>query len=137
MFTKVLMFRMSAGEENDFIMDYLTEVKGFDLDKESPIVYNFGYNRPLPFASISLTPDSKLSINLQTSGMHAQSRRSIAVVGEKLVGRFEEIMLVVDRLHEESQGLPSDIFLQSKHEIKLDRMSSHDMREEPSLLGIL
>ena len=95
-FRKVLMFRMSAGDEQDFIKDYLTEVKGFDLDKESLIVYNFGYNRPLPFPSISLTPDSKLSINLQTSGMHAQSRRSIAVVGEKYVGRFEEIMLVIE-----------------------------------------
>ncbi len=46
-------------------------------------------------------------------------------------------MLNVDRIHEESQGLPSDIFLQSQYEIKLDRMSSHDMREEPSLVGIL
>ena len=128
---------MSAGEENDFIMDYLTGVKGFDLDKESPIVYNFGYNRPLPFASISLTPDSKLSINLQTSGMNAPSRRSIAVVGEKFVGRCEEIMLVLDRLHEESQGLPSDIFLLLEHEIKLENMSSHHMREAPGLVGIL
>ena len=127
---------MSAGEEQDFIKDYLTEVKGFDLDKESLIVYNFGYNRPLPFPSISLTPDSKLSINLQTSGMNAPSRRSIAVVGEKFVGRFEEIMLVLDRLHEESQGLPSDIFLLSEHEIKLVNMSSHQMHETPSLVGI-
>ena len=125
---------MSAREEHDFINDYLTELKGFDLDKESLIVYNFGYNRPLPFPSISLTPDSKLSINLQTSGMHAQSRRSIAVVGEKFVGRFEEIMLVVARLHEESQGLPSDIFLLLEHEIKLENMSSHPMREAPALV---
>ena len=127
---------MSAGEENDFIMDYLTEVKGFDLDKESLIVYNFGYNRPLPFPSISLTPDSKLSINLQTSGMHTQSRRSIAVVGEKYVGRFVEIMLVLDKNHEESQALPSDIFLQSEHGSKLENLSSHQMHEEPSLVGI-
>ena len=46
-------------------------------------------------------------------------------------------MLVVDRLHEESQGLPSDIFLQSEHGIKLENMSSHHMREAPSLVGIL
>ena len=128
---------MSVKEEHDFINDYLTEMKGFDLDKDSLIVYNFGYDRPLPFPSISLTPDSKLMFNLQTSGMHAQSRRSIAVVGEKYVGRFEEIMLVVDRIHEESQGLPSDIFLQSKYEIKLENMSSHHMHETPGLVGIL
>ena len=130
-------FRMSEREENDFINDYLTEMKGFDLDKESLLIYNFGYNRPLPFPSIALTPDSTLRINLQTSGMHAQSKRSIVVVGEKYVGRFEEIMLVVVKNHEESQGLPSDIFLQSDHEIKLENLSSHYMHEEPSLVGIL
>ena len=46
-------------------------------------------------------------------------------------------MLVVDRIHEESQGLPSDIFLQSKKDIKLEEMSSHHMREAPGLVGIL
>ena len=129
--------RMSEREEHDFIIDYLTEMKGFDQDKESLLVYNFGYDRPLPFPTISLTPDTTMKFNLQTSGIHAQSRRSIAVVGEKYVGRFEEIMLVVDRIHEESQGLPSDIFLQTKYEIKLERMNSHDMRQEPSLVRIL
>ena len=128
---------MSEREESDFINSYLSEMKGFDLDKESLLVYNFGYDRPLPFPSISLTPDTTLKFNLQTSGIHAQSRRSIAVVGQKYVGRFEEIMLVVDRFHEESQSLPSDIFLQSKYEIKLENMSSHHMHEEPSLVGIL
>ena len=128
---------MSEQEEHDFIIDYLTEMKGLDLDTESLLVYNFGYNRPLPFPTISLTPDTTLKFNLQTSGLHAQSRRSIAVAGEKYVGRFEEIMLVVDRIHEESQGLPSEIFLQTKYEIKLERMISHDMHETPSLVGIL
>ena len=126
---------MSEKEENDFINSYLSEAEGFDLDKESLLVYNFGYDRPLPFPSISLTPDTTMKFNLQTSGIHAQSRRSIAVVGEKYVGRFEEIMLVVDRIHEESQGLPSDIFLQSKYEIKLEKMGSHHMHESPSLVG--
>ena len=68
---------MSEKEEQDFIIDYLTEVKGLDLDKEFLLVYNFGYDRPLPFSSMSLTPDAKLSFNLQTSGIHAQSRSSI------------------------------------------------------------
>ena len=128
---------MSEKEEHDFLIDYLTNMKGLDLEKESLLVYNFGYDRPLPFPSISLTPNTTLKFNLQTSGIHAQSRRSIGVVGEKYVGRFEEIMLSVERIHEESQGLPSDIFLQSKKEIKLENMSSHHMHEEPSLVGIL
>ena len=129
-----LLYRMTEKEEHDFIIDYLTQTKGHDLDKEPPLVYNFGYDRPLPFPSISLTPDTTLKFNLQTSGIHAQSRRSIAVVGEKYVGRFEEIMLVVDRIHEDTQGLPSDIFLQSAEEINI---SSHHMHVTPALVGIL
>ena len=130
---------MSETEEQDFIKDYVTWMKGPGHDLKSLNVYNFGYNRPLPlpFSSMSLTPDTTLRFNLQTSGIHTQSRSSIAVVGEKYVGRFEEIMLVVDRIHEESQGLPSDIFLLTKYEIKLENMSSHLMHEEPSLVGIL
>ena len=91
---------MSETEEQDFIADFLTWMKGPGHDLDSLLVYNFGYDRPLPFPSISLTPDTTLKFNLQTSGIHAQSRRSIAVVGEKYVGRFEEIMLVVDRIHD-------------------------------------
>ena len=123
---------MSEKEEHDFIVDYLTNMKGLDLEKDSLLVYNFGYDRPLPFPSIALTPDCTLRLNLQTSGMGTPSRRSIAVVGEKYVGKFEELMLVVDRIHEDTQALPSDIFLQSEIEIKLQNTSSH---ETPSLVG--
>ena len=125
---------MSEREEQNFIAEYLTWSKGPGHDLEPLNVYNFGYDRPLPFPSISLTPDTTLKFNLQTSGMHAQTRRSIAVVGEKHVRRFEEIMLAVDRIHEESQFLPSDIFLQSRKEIKLENMGSHHMHVTPSLV---
>ena len=128
---------MSEKEEQDFMTEYLTWMEGPGLDLKSLTVYNFGYNRPLPFSSISLTPQSKSRVNLQTSGIHAQSRSSIAVVGEKYVGRFEEIMLVVDKIHEDTQALPLTLFLQSKYEIKLENMSSHHMRETPGLVGIL
>ena len=128
---------MSEKEEHDFIIDYLTKMKGLDLEKESLLVYNFGYDRPLPFPSIALTPDSTLRLNLQTSGIGTPSRRSIAVVGEKYVGRFEEIMLTVHRIHEDTQALPFAIFLQSEHEIKLENMSSYHMHVTPALVGIL
>ena len=115
---------------------YLTWMKpGLNLD--SLTVYNFGYERPLPFPSIALTPKSSLRLNLQTSGIHSQSKSSIAVVGEKYVGKFEEIMLDVDRIHEDTQALPLATFLQTKHEINLNNMSSHQMHESPSLVGIL
>ena len=129
---------MSETEEQDFISDYLTWKEGPGHDLEPLNVYNFGYDRPLPlpFSSIALTPDSKLRFNLQTSGLSTQTRSSIAVVGEKYVGRFEEIMLVIDKIHEQSQALPLAIFLQSEYEIKLENMTSHHMRETPGLVGI-
>ena len=128
---------MSETDEQDFIKDYVTWMKGPDLDQQSLTVYNFGYERPLPFPSISLTPDTTMRFNLQTSGISSQSRRSIAVVGEKYVGRFEEIMLVVDNLHENTQALPFAIFLQSEYDINLMNMTSHQLHEAPGLVGIL
>ena len=127
---------MSEIEEQEFMKGYLTWMKpGLDLD--SLTVYNFGYERPLPFPSIVLTPNSSLRLNLQTSGIHSQSRSSIAVVGEKYVDRFEEIMLDVDRIHEDTQALPFALFLQTNYEINLSIMSSHHMRSTPSLVGII
>ena len=131
------LLRMSEREEQDFMTEYLTWMKGPGLDQKALHVYNFGYDRPLQFSSITLSPDSKMRFNLQTSGMSTQTRWSIAVVGEKYVGRFEEIMLVIDRIHEETQALPFAIFLQSKYEIKLENMSSHHMHETPGLVGII
>ena len=116
--------------------DYLSWMKP-GLDQDSLTVYNFGYDRPLPFPSIALTPNSTLRLNLQTSGIHSQSRSSIAVVGEKYVDRFEEIMLDVDRIHEDTQALPFALFLQTNYEINLSIMRSHHMRATPSLVGII
>ena len=137
MFYVLYKFRMLEIENQDFLKDYVTWMKGPGQDQESLTVYNFGYDRPLPFPSIALTPDSTLRFNLQTSGMGTPSRRSIAVVGEKYLGRFQELMFVVERIHKDTQALPSDIFVQSDHEIKLENMGSHHMHESPSLVGIL
>ena len=125
---------MSEREEQDFLKDYLSWMKGPGLDQNSLQVYNFGYERPLPFPSISLTPDTTMRFNLQTSGMQTQSRGSTVVIGEKYLGRFEEIMTVVGRIHEESQGLPAAIFVQTEYEISFENMSSHHMHETPSLV---
>ena len=116
---------MSEKEEHDFIIDYLTKMKGLDLEKESLLVYNFGYDRPLPFPSIALTPDSTLRFNLQTSGMASPSRRSIAVVGQKYVGRLEEVMTVIGRIHEDTQALPFVIFVETEDDIKPINISSN------------
>ena len=125
---------MSEIEEQDFIADYVTWMKGPGVQSESIVVYNFGYERPLPFPSIALTPNRALRVNLQTSGIQAQSRSSIAVVGEKYVGKLEEIMLEVGRIHEDTQALPFAIFLQSEYEI--ENMSVYHMHESPTLVGI-
>ena len=116
---------MSLKEEHDFLKEYLTWMKGPGLDQQSLTVYNFGYERPLPFPSISLTPDTTMSFNLQTSGMQTQSRASKVVIGEKYLGRFGEIMTVVDRIHEDTQALPHAIYVETEDEIKTTNISSH------------
>ena len=126
---------MSERDEQDFMAEYLFWMKGSSVEFESLLLYNFGYERYLPFPSIALTPDSTLIFNLQTSGIHTQSRSSIVVVGEKYVGKFEEIMLVVEKIHEDTQALPFAIFLQTEYEIKLGNITSR-MAETPPLVGI-
>ena len=124
---------MSEREEQDFLTEYLTWMGGPGLDLESLHVYNFGYDRPLPFPSISLTPDTTLRFDLQTSGMQTQSRWSIVVIGKKYLGRFVEIMTVVERIHEETQGLPFAIYAETEDNISSSNISSH---ETPSLVRI-
>ena len=124
---------MSEREEHDFLKDYLTWMKGPGLDQDSLQVYNFGYDRPLPFPSISLTPDSTIRFDLQTSGMQTQSRGSTVVVGKKYLGRFGEIMTVVDRIHEDTQALPLAIYAETEEDIQTSNISSS---ETPSLVRI-
>ena len=116
---------MTEREEQDFLKDHLNWMKGPGLDQESLTVYNFGYEGPLPFPSISLTPDTTMSFNLQTSGMQTQSRASTVVIGEKYLGRFGEIMTVVDRIHEDTQALPFAIFVETEVDIKITNISFH------------
>ena len=127
---------MSEKKEHQFMTDYLTWMKGSKVDPESLHVYNFGYKRSLPLPSLPLTPESQLKFNLQSTGMETPSRWSIMVIGEKYVDRFDEVMEMVDRIHEDTQALPFAIFLQSENEIKLENMGSHHMHETPVLVGI-
>ena len=128
---------MSLKEEHDFLKDYMTWMKGPGLDQQSITVYNFGYEGPLPFPSISLTPDTTMRFNLQTLGMKTQSRWSTVVIGEKYLDRFGEIMTVVDTIHTDTQALPFTIFVETEYEIKVGNMSSHHMRVTPHLVGII
>ena len=114
--------------------DHLTWMKGAGLDQDSLQVYNFGYDRPLPLPSIALTPECKMRFDLQTSGMQTQSRKSIVVIGKKYLGRFGEIMTVVERIHEDTQALPLTIYVETENDINTTNISSH---ETPSLVRIL
>ena len=117
---------MSVREEHDFLKDYLTWMKGAGLDQDSLQVYNFGYNRPLPFPSIALTPDTTIRLNFQTSGMQTPNRISIVVIGKKYLSELGEIMTVVERLHEDTAALPFAIFVDSVDDIETsDNISSH------------
>ena len=115
---------MSEVDVQDFILDYLTWMKGSAVKAQSLHIYNFGYQRSLPLPSVPLTPDSKLKFNLQTSGMGTSSRWSLVIIGEKYVDRFYEIINVVDRIYEETHGHPFDIFVQTEKEIDIKNPNS-------------
>ena len=123
---------MSENDEHQFMTDYLTWMKGPKVDPESLHVYNFGYKRSLPLLSLPLTPESKLKFNLQSTGMKTPSRWSIVVIGEKYVDRFDEVMEVVDRIHEDTQALPFAIFVETEEEIQIKNVTSH---MTPALVG--
>ena len=125
---------MSEKDVHSFMLDYLTWMKGSAVKADSLHIYSFGYERSLPLPSIPLTTESKLKFNLQTSGMATPSKWSLVVVGEKYVDRFYEVMEVVDRIHEDTQGLPFAIFVHTEEEIKIKNVTSH---MAPALVGII
>ena len=116
---------MSETEEHEFIVDYLTWMKGSVVRPEILHIWNFGYERPLPFPSIALTPDSQTIFNLQSSGMHTLSRWSVVMIGEKYLSRFQEIFKTTLRIHEQTQALPFAILVQGEGEISLQNISYH------------
>ena len=123
---------MSENDIKEFMLDFTNWMKGSTVKADSLHIYNFGYERSLPLPSVPLTPDSKLKFNLQTSGMETPSKWSLVVIGEKYVDRFDEILDVVDRIHEDTQGLPFAIFVQSEEEIQIKNVTSH---MTPALVG--
>ena len=116
---------MLEKDEHDFMLEYLSWMKGSAVKADSLHIYSFGYERSLPLPSLPLTPDSKTKFNLQTSGMETPSKWSLVVIGEKYIDRFDEIMKVVDRIHEDTQGLPLAIFVQTEKEIEIKNVTSH------------
>ena len=124
---------MSEREDHDFLEEYMIWMKGSLVKYESLHIYNFGYERTLPIPSIALTPDSTLSFNLQTTGLQTPSRWSVAVIGGKYLGRLQDIMSTLDRIHEDTQALPFVIFGETEKEINLQNFSSH---MTPALVGI-
>ena len=123
---------MSENDDHDFLLEYLSWMKGSAVKAHSLHIYNFGYEGNLPLPFLPLTPDSKLKFNLQTSGLQTSSRWSLVVIGEKYVDRFDEVMEVVDRIHEDTQALPFAIFVETEEEIQIKNVTSN---MTPALVG--
>ena len=66
--------------------------------------------------------------------MATPSRWSLVVIGEKYVDRFDGVMELVDRIHEETQGLPFAVFVETEKEIQIKNVTSH---MTPALVGII
>ena len=124
---------MSQTDEHDFMLEYLSWIKGSAVKAESLHIYSFGYERSLPLPSLPLTPDSKMKFNLQTFGMETPNKWSLVVIGEKYIDSFEDIMKVVDKIHEDTQGLPLAIFVQTERKVEMKNVTSH---MTPALVGI-
>ena len=116
---------MTESDMKEFMLDFIIWMKGSAVKANSLHIYNYGYERSLPLPSVPLTPDSKLKFNLQISGMETPSKWSLVVIGEKYVDRFDEILKVVDRIHEDTQALPFAIFVQTEEEIQIKNVTSH------------
>ena len=125
---------MTENDMKEFMLDFTSWMKGSAVKADSLHIYNFGYERSLQLPSVPLTPDSKLKFNLQISGMETPSKWSLVIIGEKYVDRFDEIMKVIDRIHEDTQGLPFAIFVQTEEEIQIKNVTSH---MTPALVRII
>ena len=66
--------------------------------------------------------------------METPSKWSLVVIGEKYVDRFDEVMEVVDRIHEDTQALPFVIFVETEEEIQIKNVTSH---MTPALVGLI
>ena len=123
---------MTENDTKEFMLDFITWKKGSAIKADSLHIYNFGYERSLPLPSVPLNPDSKLKFNLQISGMETPSKWSLVIIGEKYVDRFDEVMEVVDRIHEDTQALPFAIFVETEEEIQIKNVTS---QMTPALVG--
>ena len=65
--------------------------------------------------------------------MQSPSRWSVVVIGQKYVERFDDVMEMVDRIHEDTQALPFAIFVQTEEELQIENVTSHIT---PSLVEI-
>ena len=124
---------MSEESKPDFLLEYLTWMKGPVVKFASLHIYNFGYQKDLPLQAISLNLESKMNFNLQSEGMQSPSRWSVVVIGQKYVERFDDVMEMVDRIHEDTHALPFAIFVQTEEELQLENVTSHIT---PSLVEI-
>ena len=124
---------MSEESKPDFLSEYLTWMKGPVVKFASLHIYNFGYQKDLPLPAISLNLENKMNFNLQSEGMQSPSRWSVVVIGQKYVERFDDVMEMVDRIHEDTHALPFAIFVQTEEELQLENVTSHIT---PSLVEI-
>ena len=115
---------MSEKDQQDFIREYVTWMKGPGVRFESLLIYNFGYERTLPLPSVSLDPGSSLRLNLQTSGLQTPSKWSIVVIGEENVRRFPELMRTIGQIREDTQSLPFAVFVETEDDIEIRNISS-------------
>ena len=103
-------------EDVFFIKSALQWRKGYPIDVDHCIFYNFGYEKEFPLAKIDLNTKSAFSLVLNTHGIEAPNACSAVLIAGKYLDRVDEVMRMVDQIGEETNNVPIAVFIFRTHE---------------------
>ena len=117
-FTLCLVSQSSAlnhAEELKFIRYASVWRKGQQFELDSCLFYNFGYEKDLPYTSITSNLEMDLSLSLNINGMEAPSGCSIVLIAGKYVKQVDDVMKRIDEIAEQTQFVPLAAFVFDEH----------------------
>ena len=78
---------------------------------EDCIFYNFGYEKPTPFAQISFDLESEISFSLKVKGIGAPNTCSLVLIAGKYLDKLDEVMEKVDQIVKSTESVPIAVYL--------------------------
>ena len=102
---------LNPAEDLKFIRYASVWRKGQQFELDDCLFYNFGYERDLPYTSITSNLGMDLSLSLNINGMEAPSGCSIVLIAGKYVRQVDEVMKRVDDIAEQTNSVPLVAFI--------------------------